>query len=61
MCTHGFVPQSDLYRQSKVQEVDNFSRGYYEALSSPPGLRKPGDEASPIPAFFFFSPLSMTI
>ena len=46
-CTRGFVLQSDWYRQSKAPEVDNFSRGCYQALSSPPFLRRePGDEAS---------------
>ena len=34
-CTRGFVLQSDWYRQSKAPEVDNFSRGCYQALSSP--------------------------
>ena len=33
--TCGFVLQSDWYRQNKVAEVDNFSRGCYQALSSP--------------------------
>ena len=53
----GFVLQSDWYHQSKAPEVDNFSHGCYQALSSPrfdvtrlsppPVLRRePGDEAS---------------
>ena len=46
-CTRGFVLQSDWYRQSKAPEVDNFSRGCYQALSSPPFLRRePVDEAT---------------
>ena len=42
-------PQSIWYHQSKMLEVDNFSRRCYEALSSPlPVLRRePGDEPSP--------------
>ena len=36
MCTRGFVLQSDWYHQSKALEVDNFSRGCYQALSSLP-------------------------
>ena len=35
-CACGFVLQYDWYRQSKVAEVDNFSCGCYQALSSPP-------------------------
>ena len=51
-CTRGFVLQSDWYRQSKAPEVDNFSRGCYQALSSPPFLRRePGDEAKGIHSF----------
>ena len=43
MCTCGFVPQSDWYRQSKA--VD-FSHGCYQALSSSPFFRRePGNEA----------------
>ena len=46
-CTHGFVLQSDWYCHSKAVEVDNFSPGCYQALSSPPFLRRePGNEAS---------------
>ena len=48
-CTRGFVLQSDWYRRSKAPEVDNFYRGCYKALSFPPFLREPGDEASLTP------------
>ena len=34
MCTCGFVLQSDWYCQTKEAEVDNFSPGCYQALSS---------------------------
>ena len=33
-CTCGFILQSDWYRQSKAVEVDIFSHGCYQALSS---------------------------
>ena len=34
-CTHGFVLQSDWYRQSQALEVDSFSCGCYQAFSFP--------------------------
>ena len=49
-CTCGFGLQSDWYRQSKALEVDTFSHGCYQALSSPHFWGEPGDEARKHPA-----------